>query len=154
MARLSAVADTGPLLAAANAAERSHRLAASLVHGFGRELVIPLPVLCELDHLIRSRAGRQPARRLLAAVADGSHQVAFLSARLLSRAVEIESRYADLDPGLVDASVMAVAEHHRLPILTFDFADFRAAPSPQGPWPLVITEDQFARALESRGEAR
>jgi len=51
-----------------------------------------------------------------------------------------------LDLGLVDTSIMAYAERHRLPILTFDFRDFRATSSSHGPWRLVLDEEQLARA--------
>ena len=50
-----------------------------------------------------------------------------LTARLFARAAVIDRRYAALDLGLVDAAVMAIAESEDVPILTFDFRDFRAA---------------------------
>lgn len=141
--------DTGPLVAAANARDRAHRVAAALIHRLGRGLVVPLPVLTEADYMIRTRVGAYGARRLLAAISAGRYEVAFLSPGLLRRAVEIDERHADLQLGLADASVMAVAERHELPILTFDFADFRATePVDGGAWPLVVDEVQLARAIE------
>lgn len=123
-------------------------MAAALIHSIGRGLVVPLPVLTETDYMIRTRVGAHAGRRLLAAIAAGSYEVAFLSPGLLRRAVEIDERHAGLDLGLADASVMAVAERHELPILTFDFADFRAAAPEGGVWPLVVDEAQLARALQ------
>lgn len=149
MGRLRAVADTGPLVAAVNARERSHRVARHLVASFGRSLLVPMPVIAETDHMLRSRIGLGPARSFLSALAEGAHEIGPLPKGLFRRAVEIDRQYADLDLGLADASVMATAEHHRLPILTFDFADFRAAPGREGPWPLVISEEQLVRALGS-----
>ncbi|MEX2553055.1 MAG: PIN domain-containing protein, partial [Actinomycetota bacterium] len=72
--------------------------------------------------------------------------VVFLSQGLLKRAVEIDSKFSDLGLGLVDASVMAYAERHDLPVLTFDFKHFRAAPPPSGYWSLVIDESRYAKA--------
>jgi uncharacterized protein len=141
------VADTGPLVAAANRRDEAHLLAAALVVALGRNLVIPTPVLVEVDQLLRSRVGAASARLFLSAASTGAHEVTSLSPGPLRRAVEIDARHGDLDLGLVDASVMAVAEQHGLPILTFDFADFRAAPSRSGPWELVVDEARYAEHL-------
>lgn len=137
------VADTGPLVAAANRRDAGHGLAAALVSEIGRDLIVPDLVLVEVDQLLRARVGRTAASLFLAAIAAGEHSVAFLSQGLLRRAVEIDDRFHDLGLGLVDASVMAYAERHDLPILTFDFEDFRAAPPRSGYWQLVVDEDRF-----------
>jgi predicted nucleic acid-binding protein len=52
-----------------------------------------------------------------------------------------------LDLGLVDGFVMAFAERHQLPVLTFDFEDFRAAPPSAGSWQLVIDEGRYLDAI-------
>jgi predicted nucleic acid-binding protein len=61
--------------------------------------------------------------------------------------VAIDARFADLDLGFVDAAVMAFAERHQLPVLTFDFEDFRAAPPARGSWQLVIDETRYLDAI-------
>jgi hypothetical protein len=38
---------------------------------------------------------------------------------------------------------MAFAERHEMPILTFDFRDFRATESQAGPWRLVLDEQAY-----------
>jgi len=63
------------------------------------------------------------------------------------RAAELNDKYADLNLGFVDTCVMAIAERHELPILTFDFADFRATESVSGPWRLVLEEHTFRNAV-------
>jgi predicted nucleic acid-binding protein len=103
-------------------------------------------VLVEVDQLLRARVSSRAARAFLAAVAAGEHKVAFTSAGLLVRAAEIDARFAGLDLGLVDAAVMAVAERDALPVLTFDFEHFRAAPPARGFWRLVIDESRYAAA--------
>jgi predicted nucleic acid-binding protein len=142
------VADTGPLVAATNGRDRAHQLAASLVSELGRDLIIPDLVLVEIDQLLRARVGKAAALVFLTAISAREHEVAFLSQGLLGRAVEIDRRFSDLDLGLVDASVMAYAERHELPILTFDFEDFRAAPPESGYWRLVIDESRYANATD------
>lgn len=135
------VADTGPLVAAADRTEANHRLASSLVMALGRDLLVPDPVAIEVDWLLRARLGDTQARLFLRAIASGSPRHVPMTATLLERAVAIDERYADLGLGLVDATVMAVAEAERCPILTFDFRHFRAAPPlAGGTWPLFIDE--------------
>ena len=140
------VCDTAPLIAAADRGSRAHRVAGALVNELGRRLLLLDVVLAEADYLLRARVGAGSARRLLEAVVAGAHSAAFLSPGLLRRAAELDAQYSDLGLGLVDASVMAYAERHELPILTFDFRDFRATSSKCGPWTLILSEDQLARA--------
>jgi predicted nucleic acid-binding protein len=140
------VADTGPLVAAANRRDRAHGLSAALVARLGRDLVVPDPVLVEVDHLLRARVSARAARLFLDAIAAGEHTVAFLSAGLLRRTVQIDARFADLGLGFADAAVMACAERHDAPVLTFDFEHFRAAPPLGGHWRLIVDEARFMEA--------
>ncbi len=138
------VCDTGPLLAAADRRAKAHRIAAELIARLGRKAVLLDVVLAEADYMIRKRVGAHSARLLLRAAASGAHTAAFLSPGLVRRAAELDAAYADLDLGVVDAAIMAYAERHELPILTFDFRDFRATESRHGPWRLLLHEDQLA----------
>jgi uncharacterized protein len=144
---MKVLVDTGPLVSAIDRNDPASDLAARLLERLRSDAVVPSPVLVEVDHLARSRAGADAARQFLSTVAEGGHEVAYLTAGLMRRAVELDRRYADLGLGFVDASVMAIAERHELPILTFDFADFRATESAAGPWRLVIDEDAYMRAV-------
>jgi predicted nucleic acid-binding protein len=145
---LKAVADTGPLVSALNKKDQAHRIAVALLGEFGRDLIVPLPVLVEVDHLLRTRVHSMAARAFLAAVAAGEHEVRFMSPGMLQKAVEIDARHAGLDLGLADAAVMAIAEHENLPILTFDFRHFRATAPGTGYWRLVVHEGQFRAATD------
>lgn len=129
-----------------NRRDRAHDLATALVTGFGRDLVVPIPVIAEVDHLVRSRIGADAARAFLAALASGEHRVAEVTPGLLRRATEIDAQHADLDLGFVDAAVMAFAERSELSILTFDFQDFRATRPVHGHWRLVVDEAVYTRA--------
>ncbi len=108
--------------------------------------MVPTPVLAEVDHFVGKRVGGFAARTFLREVAGGLHSVAYISPGLFRRAVELDDRYADLDLGFTDTCVMAIAERHELPILTFDFADFRATESAAGPWRLVLDENAYRAA--------
>ena len=111
---------------------------------------MPGPVIVEVDQLVRARVGPHAARAFLAALGAGEHAVAYLSSGIFRHAIEIDRRYDELDLGLADASVMALAERHRLPILTFDFEHFRATRPPSGYWRLVVDEARFAEATGRR----
>lgn len=141
------LADTGPIVAAANRRDRAHDLAAALVTQLGRELVVLDPVIVEVDQLLRARVHRDAGAAFLAAVAKGEHVVEFMTQGLVQRAAEIDMRYLDLDLGFVDSAIMAYAERHDLPILTFDFEDFRAAPPEGGFWRLVVDEQRYREAV-------
>lgn len=144
---MKVIADTGPLLAAANTRDEAHGLASALVTELGMDLVVLDPVIVEADHLLRSRLGPEAARLFLRSLVEGEHRVAFATAGILKRATELDSRYADLDLGFVDGTIMAYAERHRLPILTFDFEHFRATKPSRGYWHLVIDEARYRAAI-------
>jgi predicted nucleic acid-binding protein len=95
--------------------------------------------------LLSKRTSHAAARTFLKTTVSGEREVAYLAAGLLQRAVELNNQYADLNLGLTDAFVMAIAERHELPILTFDFKDFRATESAAGPWRLAIDEATYMK---------
>ncbi len=144
------VADTGPLVAAANRRDHAHELAAEIVAEVGRDLVVPTPVIAEVDHLVRGRADAVRARLFLDAIDTGVHAVAYLTPGLLSAAVQFDRRYSALNLGFVDACVMAIAERGGWPVLTFDFEAFRATRPSSGHWRLVVDEARYAEA--TRGD--
>jgi len=109
----------------------------------GRDLLVPEPVIVEVDQLLRSRVGSHAARLFLESIAAGEHSVVNVSPGLLRRAVELDSAFADLDLGYVDAAVMAIAERDRLAVLTFDFEHFRATRPDHGFWQLVVDEHRY-----------
>jgi len=139
--------DTGPLVSAIDDADPAHTLASTALQRLRRVAVVPSSVLVEVDHLVRRRVGDAAARRFLKTVTAGAHEIAYLTPGLMRRAVEVDRKYADLRLGIVDASVMAIAERHEMPIFTFDFTDFRATESESGPWRLAIGEDVFQREV-------
>jgi hypothetical protein len=106
-----------------------------------RYLLVPDPVLVEIDALLRRRVSPTAARSFMENV--GSHGIrrVALDEALFARALQYDQTYADLNLGLVDAAVMALAERERSAILTLDFRDFRATrPLRGGFWRLVVDE--------------
>lgn len=106
---------------------------------------MPDPVVTEVDIVARRWLGHDVARSFLDAITLGVHERVVLDAALWRRAVDIDAAYADLGLGLVDASVMALAEERRLPVFTFDFRAFRAVRGPRraGTWRLVVDESDL-----------
>jgi predicted nucleic acid-binding protein len=147
---MKVLVDTAPVVAAIHSGDSAHEMARTVMRKLRRNAVLPSPVLVEADHLIRARSGPTAARLFLRAVARGHHQVAYMTANLLRRATELDDKYAALELGFVDTSVMAIAERHDLPIFTFDFRGFRATESASGPWRLAIGEDVFRREVGSQ----
>lgn len=143
---MAVVADSTPLIAAANKGDNFHLLARTLVAAAGRELIVPDPVAVEVDWILRDRADASIARRFLDALTSGAYQRATLTSTLFADACAIDRTYSGLDLGLVDASVMAIANATDSTILTFDFAHFRAATPKRGrPWRLMVDEHEYER---------
>ena len=148
MARpMKILVDTAPVVAAIHRNDSAHEMAKTAMGRLRRSAVLPSPVLVEADHLIRSRVGASAARAFLQSIAEGTHEVAYMTMGLIQRATELDGKYADLNLGFVDASVMAIAERHEMPIFTFDFRDFRATESADGPWRLAIDERLLDREI-------
>ena len=91
--------------------DADHDVCARLLTEVDEELVVPAPVLVELEWLGLSRG--IPARdAALADVAAGTLLVEDLKLEDYARIRELCTRYDDLRLGLVDAAVVAVAERY------------------------------------------
>jgi len=62
------ICDTGPLYAAMDRADADHQTCAELLAGSDEQLIVPAPVIVELDWLASSRLGPEPFAAFLAAV--------------------------------------------------------------------------------------
>lgn len=74
------------------------------------QLVLPATVAVEAAWLIGSRLGPSTEAAFVASIAAGDFTVADLTPVDWSRCAELTEQYLDLDLGLVDASVVAIAE--------------------------------------------
>ena len=125
------VLDTGGLYAALDANERLHgRAVAALVSAKPPRLLSPF-VLAELDYLIGSRCGHEAQMALVDEVTRGAYQLELFSSEDVTHARRIMERYADLEVGLADASVVVLANRHRtLDLLCTDERHFRVLRGP------------------------
>lgn len=124
---MALICDTGPLLAALDAADPDHERCASLLTTSNEDLVVPALVLAELDYWCGRRL---PAGAWLIFLDDllaGVYRVEPPTGADLARCRELQARYADLSLGIVDASVVALAERLGEPkVGTLDQRHFRA----------------------------
>ncbi|MEX2196579.1 MAG: PIN domain-containing protein [Thermoleophilaceae bacterium] len=127
------VLDTSGVLAALDASQRHHAAAAAALAAAGPPLVLSPFVLAELDYLLATRVGRAAQQALLVEVARGAYTLAPFGAGGVRRAIAILERYADLDLGLADASIVVLAERHGTrDLLTLDERHFRALRASRG----------------------
>jgi predicted nucleic acid-binding protein len=127
--RRDLVADTGGLLRAlarrpdgsASWPEYANALRAASA------VIVPALVLAEIDYFLRSE--RAAMRKLVAELFDPSTTYEFEAATPADvvRGLEIDARFRDLEIGLVDGTVAAIAERRRVyRVLTTDRRDFGA----------------------------
>lgn len=117
--------DTSGLLAAIDGAQRRHaECAAALRADDGPFLLSPF-VLAELDYLIGSRVGTSAQTGLLAEVARGAYRLEPFGPDDVEVAIGVLRKYANLAPGLADASIVVLADRHRCrDVLTLDRRHF------------------------------
>ena len=119
------VVDTGVIFAVADAADADHDACDDLLAAHPGELVVPIPVIVESSWLIEDRLGPAAEAAFLRSVTSGELTRVELSDADWDRVVELVETYADLGLGLVDASVIAVAERLRVTtIATLNHRDF------------------------------
>lgn len=107
MTTAAVICDTGALLDYLVAAAPDHRAFREAID-VARTRYIPGLVLAEVDYFLRKE--REAMRALMRDLSTGAFTYAAPTADLLNRAMEIDEQYADLGLGLVDASVVALAE--------------------------------------------
>jgi len=120
------VVDTGPLVAAVDTDSRDHQACAALLDEHVDELIVPASVVVETCWMLARLLGVSAEAELLASIADGELHVESLVRADYLRSGELVLTYADLGLGMVDATVVAIAERvgcHQ--IATLDQRDFR-----------------------------
>ena len=139
------ICDTGPLVSAINRGERRrYRFAAELLARLGRKVVVPWPVLVEVDLLLRARGYPEAALTFAQSLRAGIHRLETPSAAEFGLALDLARRYSDSGADLPDLIVMAMASRRRARILTWDYRHFRAVVLRRGHhWPLVVEESDL-----------
>lgn len=121
-----------------------HRFAVELLARLGRQVLVPWPILTEVDLLLRARGHAAAARVFVGAIHQGVHRLDAPTSDELATALALAERYPDSGVDLPDLVVMAMSNHRKAPILTWDFRHFRAVVLRRGHhWPLVVTEHEL-----------
>lgn len=119
------VVDTGPLYAMADRDDDWHHRVVRFLERSREELIVPVTVLPEAAYLLAAHLGPEAERKLVQSVVNGELVVEELMLQDLRRALELLRRYEDARIGLVDATIVAIAERLKISrILTTDRRDF------------------------------
>lgn len=148
---MTLIIDAAPLVALGDRRDPLHHAVLQTLESESGDLVVPAPVSAEIDYLLRSRGGRDAARRFLRDVAEGRLQVEGLSRDEHGIVLDLDGRYGDLDVGLADLSVVVLAQRFRTRrLLTFDERHFRALRPVAGGTFTLLPADQDAPGRGAR----
>lgn len=135
---MALICDTGPLLAALDAADPDHPACAELLANTSENLVVPTLVLAELDYWCQQRLNPAAWLSFLDDVIEGAYRTEPPTSGDLARCRELQETYSDLRIGVVDASVLALIERLGEPkVATLDHRHF-ATVRPQHTHALVL----------------
>jgi predicted nucleic acid-binding protein len=119
------VVDSGPLYAAAATDDRNHRRSIDLLARAEPPLLVPALVVTEVAYLLADRIGAHAEAAFCRSIADGELVVEPVFDSEWERIAGLVEQYRDLPLGVVDASVVVLAERHRAgAIATFDRRHF------------------------------
>lgn len=122
---MALVLDTGPILALLDAGDPAHERSVGMVEELGEDLVVPSCVLVEVDYWTQKLLGPKTWSIFVEDITSGAYRLEPLTLEDLQRAAALELEYADLDLGLVDASVVALCERlGERKLATLDRRDF------------------------------
>jgi len=130
---LTLLIDAGPLVALADPDEPLRAQILEVLAGEPDALVVPAPTTAEIDYLLGQRFGHAARRAFQTDLAAGRFTVAGLDRDDYTTIVELEARYADLQLGLADCSLVVLADRYATDrIVSFDERHFRAVTSLRG----------------------
>ena len=136
---MSLMVDAAPLVAFMDRADSQHEAVAQLLRNEPGPLVLPAPVSAEVDYLARRRLGRRAREAFFADLADGKFEMASLDSGDYELLRDYDQRYADLDVGLADLSLVILARRYRTRrVLSFDRRHFEALRPLDGGWFTIL----------------
>jgi predicted nucleic acid-binding protein len=111
------ILDSGPLYASLDRGDADHQACRQLILETSEPLVLPAPILSEVDYFIHQRLHPGVRLMLLEDIAQGAYLVENLTTSDYLRVRELCDQYSDADIGFVDAAVLAVVERLNEPKL-------------------------------------
>jgi uncharacterized protein len=119
--------DTGILFAYYDRRDRWHQVSRKLIESEAGGLLIPSPVLPEVDYLLGDRLGGEAQDLFYQGLIDASFSIVELPPKCYQRVLDLNRKYQKLRLGFVDAAILALSEHLKLGrIATVDRRHFGA----------------------------
>lgn len=130
---MTVVVDTGAMVALVDAADRHHRTVRAIYEQAPHRWVLPWAILPEVDYLLERHVSAAAAAAFRTDCGAGAFRIEWGIEADLARADALCRQYSALRLGLVDASVLAIAERLKASaIVTLDLRDFGAVVLPEG----------------------
>jgi predicted nucleic acid-binding protein len=107
---VSLLLDTGIVYAYYDRSDQWHARARALLQAEARGLILPAPVIPEIDHLLGARLGDKSRMAFYGGITGGHFLVADLPRQLYGRVADINQQFADLSLGFVDAAIAILAD--------------------------------------------
>lgn len=107
---MAVIVDTSVLYALVDRADATHARARDALAREIEAIVVPQVTLPEVGYLIGSRLGHRAEAGFVRHLAASDWRLEPVTDADLARAVEVMDRYADARLGVVDASIVAIAE--------------------------------------------
>ena len=122
---MAIIADTGPLYALADADDSWHASVKAFAGKNREPIIVPGPVVIEVCYLIFEHLGSTAERAFLQSLAAREMLLEQPVMKDLERTIEILKQYQDSEFGMVDATVMAMAERMGIQtVMTLDHRHF------------------------------
>lgn len=130
---MAIVADSGGIYALYDADDAHHPDVTVVVDQEPGPIIVPMPILAEVDYLLREHLGVDAEIGFLDDLSEGAYALEPLTEGDVFRCRELVEQYRDSDIGLADAAVVATAERLNLSrVLTVDQRHFRVILSKSG----------------------
>jgi predicted nucleic acid-binding protein len=108
---MAVLLDAGVLYASYDRRDHWHPSSRRLIEEEMGALIVPAPVIPEVDYLLGERLGARAQEVFYEGLIDGSYLTADLPRESYPRILELNRKYESLRLGFADAAVLAIAEH-------------------------------------------
>ena len=102
--------DSGIVYAYYDRSDRWHLVAVELIEKELGGLLVPAPVVPEVDHLLGVRLGREARRLFYRGLVEASFLQVELPQDRIRRVADIDAQVAELELGFVDSAIVALSE--------------------------------------------
>lgn len=107
---MAVLLDSGIVYAYYDRSDRWHGPAVELVRRELGALMLPAPVVPEVDHLLGVRLGSGARRLFYRGLAEASFLLVEIPQEKVGRIAQIDEQFAELELGFVDSAIVALAE--------------------------------------------